>query len=167
MSYSLDTANLVAGYGALVATVVAMVQFSDWRKKRNFIDVKITVCSDGDAGLAIETRITNRGAFPVFIENAAACRYERPWYSPWLKRPTAFTPMQKLVDVIDSRTDGFIDGTLLAPGDTVYGLTEREVFINLMDFPSYTKIPRVTGDCVLIDHSQSNIAVIERVRWRN
>lgn len=79
--------NVVAVYGAIVASGVAVVQWIQWRESRNDISIiNSTLFEFGRMG-ALESdndfHITNRSGLEIFVHNCMVGYSLRRWSSPW------------------------------------------------------------------------------------
>jgi len=144
----------IALYAATLSTLVAALQFAEWRRRSSYIEA---TCRETWAENTpyFEFSIYNRGPFPTKITSAMVGVRKRTWRRWSAGEPWSFIGLQQLVSEEPLILGDPVDGTVLEPGGHVSAIATQDTFqillLNKWDVESF-KLRR----CLWIEHSQSD-----------
>ena len=157
--------DVIAAYGAVLATVLAVVQLAQWRQSRRFLSVKyIEFFENQDS--CIEAVISNRGQHPVHLDFVAAGYSIRWMRKPWARDCLNLRSMSR----IDAyREDGAIlkevvDGEVLEPG-ALLRVGMRKSDFEQMNRDGCPPNGFSLRPCIWIEHSQSDVEICKVITW--
>ncbi len=159
---------IIAGYAALLSSVLGFLQIADWRKKRKFIALSSRLLFHQD-DWHWEITISNRGNYPVSLHYVAFGYYTRQFPKFW-HRHAALRSIRSLIregEWGDTYLEGeIIDGTILNPGETINGIIPSSVKTDAENMSQ----PWEKGEkqfCVWIEHSQGDDPQIHKLDLPN
>ena len=157
--------ELVAAYGAILATALGIIQFTQWRQSRRFIALSYKECSHSEFS-QIELIIANRGSHDVSLDYVACGAAGRYWKNIWRKDSLALLSMLKIAEYSEEGAikNGTADVDVLAPGGLIRVCAKKEVFSRQIE--QSRKLPMVfVRPCVWIEHSQSDKPICKTIEW--
>lgn len=157
--------TLLAGYGAIVATVVGLVQIFQWQASRRFVVVDWWVGVDEKDDARIYISIKNRAQFPVHLDYVAAGYYCRRRMKPWVIECDNVQSMHGIRNhrCTDEELFGTIDQTNLQPGEMIYAAIEAA---DIVEKNNIGIRPQgwLARPCIWIEHSQSNKPFTRKIK---
>lgn len=163
----MSVSDLIAAYGALLATGLGVIQFLQWRKSKQFLAAQILQIHYGDH-VEIELSLSNRGQFPVTLIFVAFGITGSDWRTFWRRDPLSIVSMSGIEQWTEDGTvkGERIDGHVLQPGETIKAVTTKEVFERIQTAYSVDIFYRLKPS-VWIEHSQSDHPICKVIRWED
>lgn len=147
--------DLIAGYGAFVATILAFVQMQEWRTKRKIISINYTQYYSGSDSALLIT-ISNRGDRPIQMDFIGICAFQRRGVRFWLWDDVSAKSLSKMKRRDPLIGEGVIDGEAINPGQMVYGVANIAEFRSLSTPPSSYEVVRNIRYGLILEHSMSD-----------
>ena len=156
--------DLIGVYGAIVATLVALIQIAEWQRKRRFLHIQCIECLHDDASILLIS-ISNRGERPTTLDYVAVGWFDRSWRTPWRIDEYSSMSLKKLDDRDKMTGMGSLDGITLSPGDLVHAVVSKREVLAMAVRNEWQPKSKMIGQCILIEHSQSDSPVYRIINW--
>ena len=105
----------LAIYGAVLATIIAIVQIVDWRSKRR--PFSVTALPELERDEAIELEITCKTEHPTEVTFVGIGYTYQPWKKPWIREAAEVVELKKISD--GKLSDHGVFRAKLKPGATL------------------------------------------------
>jgi hypothetical protein len=152
----MDASDLIALYGAGLATALAVFQYKQWRKSED--PLVVTISSEFRLPGHMEAVITNTQQSDVYIDFVGIGYRYRRWIEPWR---SSFDELPSMKACEDGCLSGRGAGGLLKPGHMM------EVYFEASDFRKLDKPLSRKGFsrrlCIWIDHSRADRTLCKAV----
>jgi hypothetical protein len=160
----MTTSDLTAGYGAVLATVLAALQVIQWKQSRRFVTLKHNEFYNNEDSM-IEAIISNRGPSNVtldFVAFGSSGRYIRSF---WRREALNLCSILEIAEYgEDGATLGMaIDGRILKPGELVRIGVQRSRLEGMRRI-GHLKGVFLLRSCFWIEHSQSDVEICHLIR---
>jgi hypothetical protein len=153
----ITTADVVAMYGAVLATIIAIIQWRQWLKSRQTL-VIIANREFSEIPKHLSVTITNNEHVNVNVEYVGVGYGYRAWLTPWSRRHHESISMKA---VEGDHPTGKGAGGLLKPGELMETYSDGE------DFALFARPGLQLGFgarvCVWVDHSKADKSVCKVV----
>jgi hypothetical protein len=151
----MPASDLIASYGALLATILAFIQLQEWRNKRKILSINYTqYYSDGDSDVLVT--ISNRSDRPTHIDFVGICAYERRRIKFWIWDDVSAKSLAKMKQRDPLLGEGVIDGETINPGQMIYGVANIAEFTDLSRFPRHDRREQKVRYGVILEHSMAD-----------
>ncbi|HEX8622205.1 MAG TPA: hypothetical protein VF718_09545 [Allosphingosinicella sp.] len=146
----MDASDIIALYGALLASLLAVIQYRQWQAAE--MPLVVTVNKDfAGPPEHMEAMITNVQQSDVYLDFVGIGYRYRPWRAPWKRAFEAIHSMKAC-------ENGYLSGKgaegIVRPGSFM------EVYFTREDFNSLQRPSARTGFgtrlCLWVDHSRSD-----------
>ncbi len=150
--------NLVALYGAILATILAYIQYRRWHKSTEIISAS-PIGEFGKVGDHLELAISNKGTIRIFVSFVGIGFCYRPWFRPWVRRSFEISGMRLVED--DFITDKQACDEWMQPGQTFEACFDSRAFTTVEKPPLSKGFLRQL--VLWIDHSGSDQPYIKKL----
>jgi hypothetical protein len=157
--------DLIAGYAALLATALALMQFTQWRRSQRYVTIKHTEFFNNVESI-VEAIITNRGHFDVTLDFVAFGYSGRYLRSIWRRDSLELCSISEITGYGEdgAQLGSPVDGRTLKPGELLrVGVRRSQLERMRQDHHGGLRILSYRP-CIWIEHSQSDLELCHLIR---
>ena len=151
--------DIIAVYGALLASVLAFVQLKQWRASERLFSIVYFGNVNHPSRSSVEVYLTNLSSHPIDIDFIGLGWGYRRWFAPWKLEMHEISGLREIRN--NSRTRKGVSRTIM-PGEKLEGYLERGDIAELKESMSFTN-GLDGGFRLYIEHSLNNRPFIEKI----